>query len=49
VQSLAGAGGARASDAEIEAGQFQVSAVVDGDAWWVVLDMSPNDVLLEEG
>jgi hypothetical protein len=49
VQPLAGAGSGRGSDADVEAGQFQVSAQVGGEAWWVVLDMSSADVLLEEG
>jgi hypothetical protein len=46
VESL---GGGAASDDEVEAGDFRVSATVDGEPWWVVLDMQPSDVLLEEG
>jgi hypothetical protein len=42
-----GAGGARATDAEIERGAFEVAPV---DAtWWVVLDMERADVVLAEG
>jgi hypothetical protein len=43
-----GPSGQRATDAEIEAGQFQVAAVVNGDNWWVVLDMEPADIALLE-
>jgi hypothetical protein len=43
-----GATGARATDAEIEAGTFQVVSMVGGDKWWVVLDVEPADILLEE-
>jgi hypothetical protein len=42
-----GAGG-RATDTEIEAGNFEVTAVVDGDEWWVVLDVEPADIVLVE-
>jgi hypothetical protein len=39
-----------ATDEEIEAGEFQVVSVVDGENWWVVLDIAPAHVLLlEEG
>lgn len=41
--------GQRATDAEIEAGQFQVAAVVAGEKWWVVLDVEPADIVLTEG
>lgn len=43
-----GAGGARATDAEIDSGEFVIAATVAGEAWWVVLDMEPADILLEE-
>lgn len=43
-----GPSGARATDDEIEAGTFVVSATVDGQPWWVVLDMSDDDVVLRE-
>lgn len=39
--------GQRATDAQIEAGLFQIKAVVDGDNWWVVLDVEPADIRLE--
>jgi hypothetical protein len=44
---LQGESGQRATDAEIEAGKFQVSAIVKGDKWWVVLDIEPDDIALE--
>ncbi len=43
-----GASGERASDAQIESGEFVIVATVAGAAWWVVLDMEPADILLEE-
>ncbi|HEV7671594.1 MAG TPA: baseplate J/gp47 family protein [Thermoanaerobaculia bacterium] len=45
---IVGPGGARATDAEIEAGTFEISPQVDGESWWVSLDMSPADLLLQE-
>ena len=39
--------GQRANDAQIEAGLFQIKAVVNGDNWWVVLDVEPADIRLE--
>lgn len=43
------AGTARATDADIEAGKFQVTATVDGEPWWIALDMEQADILLVEG
>jgi hypothetical protein len=43
-----GAGGQRATDVEIEAGKFQVTAKVNGADWWVVLDIEPADIDLRE-
>ena len=43
-----GAGGQRATDQEIEAGTYQVSAKVNGEDWTVVLDASPADFVLVE-
>jgi hypothetical protein len=40
VQGAAG----RATDAEIDAGTFQVAATVNGEAWWVVLDLERADI-----
>jgi hypothetical protein len=40
--------GQRATDAEIEAGLFQIKAKVNGENWWVVLDIEPADIRLEE-
>lgn len=37
-----------ATDDEIESGAFQVSATVNGEPWFVVLDMERADVVLEE-
>lgn len=45
---IVGPGGARATDAEIEAGTFEISPQVDGESWWVALDMGVADLLLEE-
>ncbi len=45
---LQGPDGQPASDAQIESGDFQVAAMVGGDKWWVVLDMEPADVVVEE-
>jgi hypothetical protein len=39
-----GASGQRATDAEIDAGAFQVAATVNGEAWWVVLDLDRADI-----
>jgi len=40
--------GDRATDEEIEASDFQVTAVIDSEKWWVVLDIEPADILLQE-
>ncbi|HEX5706159.1 MAG TPA: baseplate J/gp47 family protein, partial [Pyrinomonadaceae bacterium] len=45
VQGLTGQ---RATDAEIEAGTFKVVSVVGAEKWWVVLDVEPADILLDE-
>jgi uncharacterized phage protein gp47/JayE len=37
-----------ATDAEIQAGQFQVSSKVKGEQWQIILDMTPTDVTLLE-
>jgi hypothetical protein len=48
LQSTAeGREGEPATDEEIEAGTFRVSADVDGETWWVALEMARADVLLE--
>jgi hypothetical protein len=41
-------GGGRASDAEIESAAFRVSATVQGESWWLELDMERADVALED-
>ncbi|GAA3816115.1 baseplate J/gp47 family protein [Cellulomonas soli] len=38
-----------ATDEEIEAGTFTVLATVDGEPWWIALDMGPADVSVEDG
>ena len=43
-----GPSGQRATDEEIDAGTFQVSATVNGDSWWVVLDIERADIILLE-
>jgi hypothetical protein len=43
-----GLGGGSPSHAEIEAGQFQITATVDGNPWQIVLDVSPADIVLVE-
>jgi len=43
-----GPSGHRATDEEIEAGTFQVSATVKGESWWVVLDMERADIQVLE-
>lgn len=45
---IVGPGGTRATDAEIEAATFEVSPQIGGETWWVALDMTPADLLLEE-
>ncbi len=41
--------GGRASDEQIEAGEFRIAAQIDGEQWWVVLDMEASDIVLREG
>ncbi len=45
---LQGPDGQPATDAQIESGDFRVVATVGSDQWWVVLDMEPADVVVEE-
>lgn len=45
---LVGPTGALATDEEIEAATFSVSATVDGEQWWIALDMAATDVALQE-
>lgn len=45
---VVGPEGQPATDEQIMAGEFQVAAVVNGEEWWVVLDMEQTDILLEE-
>jgi hypothetical protein len=43
-----GPSGERATDEELESGDFKVVAEVNGEEWWVVLDMEPADIALAE-
>ena len=45
---LQGPDGQPATDAQIESGDFRVAATVGGEAWWVVLDVEPADIVVEE-
>ncbi len=45
---VVGKSGARATDEELEKGEFQIVAEIDGEKWWLVLDMEPADVYLQE-
>lgn len=45
---IVGPSGSRATDAEIEAGTFEISPKVDSESWWVALDMTPADLLFVE-
>jgi hypothetical protein len=38
--------GGPASDEQIEKGEFKIAATVNGEKWWVVLDMEEADVVL---
>ena len=40
---------ARATDQDIEKGTFKVTATVDGEPWWIALDIEQADILLVEG
>ncbi len=43
-----GPAGAPATDAEIEEATFSIAATIDGENWWVVLDLETADIALEE-
>lgn len=47
VKKLDGSG--RATDADIEAGEFQVVTPTGSDKWWVVLDIEQADIILKGG
>ena len=44
-----GATGDPVTDEELEKGTFQVIAKLNDENWWVVLDIAPADILLQEG
>jgi hypothetical protein len=46
---LQSASGGPATDEDVDKATFKISATVAGEPWWVVLDMQPSDILLEEG
>jgi hypothetical protein len=48
LQAAGEAAAGPAGDAQLESGDFQVSAEVDGEPWFVVLDMERADIVLEE-
>jgi hypothetical protein len=37
-----------ATDGEILAAEFEIVAIIDGDNWWVSLDIDESDILLQE-
>jgi hypothetical protein len=45
---LQGPDGQPATDEQIENGDFQVVATVGGQPWWVVLDLEPADIVVQE-
>jgi hypothetical protein len=45
---LLGPAGKAATDLQIQSGQFQVSSIVDGAKWALVLDIEPADIALVE-
>ena len=48
LQGVAAAAGKSAGDTEIGNAEFQVAATVDGEPWFVVLDMGPEDIVFSE-
>jgi len=40
--------GERATDADLETGEFQVVVAIDNEDWWIALDMTPEDIALIE-
>jgi Baseplate J-like protein len=46
---IQGLSGQRATDTEIENGEFKVTTPPGNDKWWVVLDMELADIILKEG
>lgn len=49
LSTAEGRAGEPATDADISAGEFEVSATVDGEPWWIALAMTPGDVGTEVG
>jgi hypothetical protein len=45
---LQGPDGQPATDEQVESGDFQVAATVDGELWWVVLDLQAADIVIRE-
>ena len=48
VSTAEGRAGQPATDEDLEAATFAVSATVAGDAWWIALDMTSADVRTED-
>jgi hypothetical protein len=48
LEGVAAAAGKRAGDTEIGNAEFQVAATVDGEPWFAVLDMGPEDIVFSE-
>jgi hypothetical protein len=46
---VAGPDGQPATDAQVEKAEFSVLATANGQTGWVVLEMSPTDVVLTRG
>jgi hypothetical protein len=43
---LQAADGSPATDEQVEKGEFKIAATLDGEKWWVVLDMDEADIAL---
>lgn len=48
IQGIGDAAGQAATDEQIESGEFQISATLNNENWFVALDMDPDDILIEE-
>lgn len=47
LSTAEGRAGGEATDEDLHAGTFRVSATVGGEPWWIALDMVPDDVRLQ--
>ena len=48
IQGTGDAAAQAATDEQIESGDFQISATLNNENWFVALDMDPDDILIEE-